>query len=97
MRNFLTILLAVIIVIISALFFSQNDSLVKINYFIGQIEWQLDRVMMMSLLVGVVVGILSVIGSLFKAKFQLRQAKSKILKQEKELNSLRALPVKDEY
>ncbi|TQV84503.1 lipopolysaccharide assembly protein LapA domain-containing protein [Aliikangiella coralliicola] len=97
MRNFITIILSLLLFVVSALFFAQNDSLVMINYFSGQLEWQLNWVMVLCLLVGFALGVASVIGNLFKTKFQLRQAKNKLEGCQKEVNNLRALPIKDEY
>lgn len=97
MRNFITIIFALLIFVVSALFFAQNDGKVSINYFSGQLEWQLNWVMVFCTVIGFVVGLLSILGSLLKTKLQLRQTKSKLNKQEQELNSLRALPVKDNF
>lgn len=97
MKKFLTIVVSLLLFVVSALFFAQNDSQVVVNYFSGQLDWQLNWVMVASLLVGFGLGVSSVVGSLMKAKFQLRQAKSKLEKHQKEINSLRSLPVKDEY
>ncbi|WP_425456671.1 lipopolysaccharide assembly protein LapA domain-containing protein [Aliikangiella marina] len=81
----------------SAWFFSQNDGPVEINYFSGQVEWRLHWVMIFCFVCGFGIGIASVIGSLLKAKLQLRNIRSKLDRQEKELNSLRSLPIKDDY
>ena len=81
----------------SALFFAQNDGMVPINYFSGQVEWQLNWVMVFCLVTGFCIGVASTLGSLFKTKYLLRQSRAKADRQEKELNSLRALPIKDEY
>ena len=81
----------------SALFFAQNDSLVKINYFAGELDWQLNWVMVFCLLIGFILGVISILGSLLKTKLHLKLAKNKLERHSKEINSLRALPIKDEY
>ena len=97
MRNFFITLLFVLFFVSSALFFAQNDGLVTIRYFIGEVEWQLNWVMILSLLAGFGLGIASLLGGLLKAKLQLRLARGKLQQHEQELNNLRALPMKDDY
>ncbi|MET1253693.1 LapA family protein [Aliikangiella maris] len=97
MRNFLTIFLALLLFIASILFFAQNDSPIAINYLSGELNWQLNWVMLASLVIGFCIGVFSILGHLLQAKRLVRQQKIKLQKQEKELNNLRALPVKDEY
>jgi lipopolysaccharide assembly protein A len=97
LKIFLIIILSLLFFVASALFFAQNDDMVMINYFSGQVEWQLHWVMVLCLVVGFLIGVLSIIGSLFKTKFQLRQTRVNLNKKEKELDNLRALPVKDEF
>ncbi|WP_196138253.1 lipopolysaccharide assembly protein LapA domain-containing protein [Aliikangiella sp. G2MR2-5] len=97
MRNFITIIIALLIFVASALFFAQNDSMVMIDYFSGQVEWQLNWVMVLCIIVGFLLGVASLFGSLMKTKFLLKQARIKLDKHQKELNSLRSLPLKDDY
>jgi lipopolysaccharide assembly protein A len=97
MKKFIQIALALILFITSALFFSQNDADVLINYFSGETLWQLNWVMVLCLLIGFFLGLLSLSGSLLKTKLKLKQTQKKLSHSEKELNSLRALPIKDQY
>ncbi|MGX5173789.1 lipopolysaccharide assembly protein LapA domain-containing protein [Aliikangiella sp. IMCC44653] len=97
MKNFIIIIIALILFIVSALFFAQNDGLVTINYIYSQVEWQLNWVMVLCLLLGFLVGIGALVGGVLKTKLQLKQANNKLRKLESELNSLRALPIKDDY
>ena len=97
MKNFIIIIICLILFVVSALFFAQNDSLVSVNYFSGQLDWQLNWVMVLCLLIGFLFGILSILGNLLKTKVQLKVARKKLESHSKEINSLRALPIKDEY
>ncbi|MCW8878078.1 MAG: LapA family protein [Kangiellaceae bacterium] len=97
MRNFIITILFLLLFVTSALFFAQNDSLVAINYFAGKTEWQLNWVMVLCLVAGFLLGVASLFGSLMATKIKLKQAQNKLDKHQKELNSLRALPVKGEY
>lgn len=97
MKKIIGIIISLILFIISALFFSQNDSLIVINYFSGELTWQLNWIIILTLFIGFTLGIFSMLSSLLKTKFELRQTKIKLDKQSKEINNLRALPIKDQY
>ena len=53
--------------------------------------------MVFCLIIGFSLGVISILGSLLKTKVQLKLAKSKVDRYKKEINSLRSLPIKDEY
>jgi len=97
LKQFILIVLSILLFIVSALFFAQNDQVVNINYFVGQIAWQLNWVMLVSLCVGFLLGVMSLVGALFSSQLQLKILRSKLEKREQELTNLRSLPVKDEY
>jgi len=97
LRNFLTIIIALLLFIASALFFAQNDSMVIIDYFSGEIELGLHWVMVICFTIGFIIGVAVLMGSLLKVRYQLKQARSKLEKHQKEVNSLRALPIKGDY
>jgi len=89
--------LLVIVSAISALFFAQNDALVEIKYFGGTVNWQMNWVMITIFMLGVVVGAGSLVVNLFSTKIKLVNANRRLKLQEKEIQNLRALPIKDEY
>jgi len=91
------VLLIVIVIVISALFFAQNDALVEIKYFGGTISWQMNWVIITIFLLGVVVGFGVTAVNLFSTKIKLANANRKLKLQDKEIQNLRALPIKDEY
>ncbi len=97
MKNILLILLFVIVSTVSALFFAQNDAMVEIKYFAGTIDWQLNWVLITILVLGYLLGGLSVLGSLMANKLKLASANRRLKLLEKEVSNLRALPIKDEF
>ncbi len=97
MKNILLIVLIMIVVTVSALFFAQNDAMVDIKYFAGTIKWQLNWVLVSFLLVGIFLGVMSVLGSLITTKLKLASANRRLALHEKEIKNLRTLPIKDEY
>jgi len=97
LKTILLIILLVIVSAISALFFAQNDALVEIKYFGGTVNWQMNWVMITIFMLGVVVGAGSLVVNLFSTKIKLVNANRRLKLQEKEIQNLRALPIKDEY
>lgn len=97
MKTILLIILLVIVTAISALFFAQNDALVEIKYFGGTISWQMNWVIITIFLLGVAVGVGTIVVNLFTTKIKLVNANRRLKLQEKEIQNLRALPIKDEY
>lgn len=96
MKNILLILLLVIVAAVSALFFAQNDAVVQIKYFAGTIDWQMNWVLISTLLLGVVLGVATMSVSLFSTKIKLANANRRLALHQKEITNLRALPIKDE-
>ena len=96
MKNIILILLFVIVLAVSGLFFAQNDTMVQIKYFAGTIDWQMNWVLISTLVLGFVIGAVSVLTSLMTTKIKLANAKRRLAMHEKEIRNLRALPIKDE-
>jgi putative membrane protein len=97
LKNLIVIVLLILFFVSSALFFAQNDALVTLNYFSGDFEWQLNWIMILCLAVGFLLGFFSLVFNLMKARLQLRQTKKKLANYEKEVKSLRELPIKDSF
>jgi putative membrane protein len=97
LKNILLILLVVIVITISALFFAQNDGMVEIKYFGGSVEWQMNWVLISALALGFVLGLASILGSWLTTKIKLANGNRRLAVHRKEIKNLRALPIKDEY
>ena len=96
LKNIILILLLVIVAAVSALFFAQNDAVVQIKYFAGSIDWQMNWVLISTLLLGVALGAGSMSVSLFSTKIKLSNANRHLALHQKEIKNLRSLPIKDE-
>ena len=84
-------LLASILLILSCVFFaqfSQNISLVQVNYLVGQVSLQLNVVMAICLIVGVSFGLLTFLVSYLSLKLEIRKLNSLLRAKQNELNSL---------
>ena len=97
LKNFLLILLFILVSAVSALFFAQNDSIVEIKYFGGAIQWQMNWVLVSVLVIGFILGAFSVLVSLLRTKIKLANANRRLVMHAKEIKNLRALPIKDAY
>lgn len=90
-------MLFILIAVVSALFFAQNDAMVEIKYFGGILKWQMNWVLVSVLLLGFILGVMSLFTSLLSTKLKLANVNRRLALHEKEIKNLRALPIKDEY
>ncbi len=97
MKNLLLFILFIVVLVLSALFFAQNDALVEIQYFSGSVELQMDWVLVSVFVLGFLLGIGLLITSLVTTKLNLASTKRQLLNREKEIQNLRALPIKNDY
>ena len=96
MKLFFYLLLFVAIVAFGLTFSLKNPQLVEINYYPDIIiSAPLVVVLLVTLLLGVVIGVLVMSMSQLRKRRQLSRAKKEILKLTEEVQNLRALPIKD--
>jgi len=97
MKNFLLVIIFIFVLVVSALFFAQNDSMVEVHYFAGTFKWQMNWILVTMLVIGILIGSLALMANLISTKVKLANANRKLTNCEKEINNLRALPIKDNY
>lgn len=97
MKNLILIIFFILVAAVSALFFAQNDFMAEIRFFGNNIQWQMNWILISTLLIGFTLGIVSLAGSLFTTKIKLATAKRRLALHSKEIENLRALPIKDDY
>ena len=97
MRKLIFLVLFIAILLASALFFSQNDSLVTVDYIISQFIWPLNWLIIAVFISGFILGSLAVFVSLMSTKLQLAKSKRQMSNKDKEIKNLRSLPINDEY
>lgn len=96
MKLFFYLLLFVAVVAFGLTFSLKNPQLVEINYYPDiVIAAPLVVVLLVTLLLGVVIGVLVMSMSQLRKRRQLSRAKKEILKLTEEVQNLRALPIKD--
>ncbi|NVJ60845.1 MAG: LapA family protein [Gammaproteobacteria bacterium] len=97
MRSFLFILLFILVCISSLIFFAQNNQDVTLSYFIGESEQPLAFIMVGCLIVGYLIGLLSLSSTIMRHKVRARSAEKKLEQSKAELENLRSMPVRDNY
>lgn len=90
-------LLLLFIVAICVSFAYLNSTPIKLNYFIGSAEISVAILVICSITLGVLLGVVVLLPSLFRAKFGNRQLTSQIRRVEQELNNLRSIPINDSH
>jgi len=88
--------LALIVFTIGLSFAYQNHQVVDLNYYFGW-HWSapLAEMLILSLIIGVVVGYLVTLRRTLVLRAQLGQARRQIKQVEQEVENLRSLPIKD--
>lgn len=97
MRKLILIIILIVAAVVSALFFAQNDGPIEIKYFGGSVEWQMNWALISIFVIGLIVGVSSMLTSLLATKLKLANANRKLANHEKEISNLRSLPIKDDY
>ncbi|MFT6732459.1 MAG: putative membrane protein [Polaribacter sp.] len=85
------------ILLASALFFSQNDTLVTVDYILSTFTWPLNWLMIFLFVMGFLLGSFSMLRGLINLKLQLVKSKRLVQLKDKEIKNLRDLPIRDEY
>ncbi len=97
MRGIIGFLFFLAVCTLAILFFAQNDQNVTLSFFVGQMELSLAFIMVGFLVMGYLLGIVSVSPSMLKRKLQIKSLERKLEQKSKEVDNLRALPIRDDY
>lgn len=95
MKRIITLIITILFFVVAALLGLKNQQLVNINYLLAQSEMRLSTLLAIIFLIGFTAsGTIAVLYYL-RLKIKNRQLLKMNKKQSKELDELRALPVKD--
>jgi len=97
MKRLVKIILISIVTLITVVFTLLNSQPVKINFYFGHYELDLLVVIVISLVVGAVLGITAAMVKLLGLKQEVARKDKKIRVMEKEVENLRSLPLKDDH
>ena len=93
--RFIKLLLLMIIMIFGAVFAVLNSDSVQVNYYFGSRDLPLSLVLTMVFGVGVVLGVVSGMGRVVGLKREIQNLRRRSEMVSKEVNNLRALPLKE--
>ena len=94
-KQIISVSLFVIVLIAGLAFFVKNSKEVEFNYIIGTITLPLSLLILLSLVAGVILGLLSVTTLLLRQRRRIAKLQQQVQVAEKEVNNLRVMPVKD--
>ncbi len=95
MRRLILLILALIVFGLALAMVLVNLDEVRVSYLFGSVSLPLAVVLVAALVVGVALGVLSILPSVFKARVRARRAKSRLDTVEKEVHNLRHAPLRD--
>jgi len=94
--RFINIVLFFIIVLLGISFASLNAEPVAVNYYFGTQKIPLSLLLVITLGVGILLGLFVAFKVYLKNKWELSRLRSRVKIAEKEVDNLRAAPIKDE-
>lgn len=97
MRVLIYFLIFLLICTLSILFFAQNDQAVTLSYFVGQSDIPLAFIIVGSLVLGYLIGVISLSATILKLRMQVRQSRNRLEQKSKEVENLRALPIREDF
>jgi putative membrane protein len=83
------------VLIVGITFFMKNNHSVSFNYFLGMLDIKLSLLLLMTLILGTMMGILSLVPVIIHLKYKIAKLNRQVKIREKEVNNLRVIPVKD--
>lgn len=97
MKRLLYIIAVVITLVIGAVFSARNAGLVQLDFIITVIDTNLSLAIIVALILGACLGILASLAWLISAKREMQRLKKQAKLSQKELNNLRAIPIRDDH
>ena len=97
MKLFINLFLALVVIVFGITFALKNTASVQIDYYLG---WQwtgsLSWLLVMTLVIGAIIGVLFTLGWVLKSKRQVSTLRKELNQLEQEASSLRSIPVQDD-
>lgn len=97
MKRILTLILLVVVVLLGLSFALMNAEPITLNYYFSTVKAPFSLLMVFAVALGAVLGVLAVVGLLLGQKRELAKCRKAAKLAEKEINNLRALPLKDSH
>lgn len=97
MRRIVTIIIFMLVFAVGIAFSAINNDPVTINYYLGTLSLPLSIVMVLSIVLGLILGALALFVGTLQLRYENRRLNKKLEVTEQEINSLRILPITDEH
>ena len=95
MRKLIGIIILIIAIVVGAAFTSINTDLVTLNYYFSSITISTSLLVLISLVIGVLLGALAVWFTTLRLRYDNRRLNKQAKLAEQEIDSLRVLPLRD--
>lgn len=93
MRRILTIIIFMLVFAVGIAFSAANNDPVAIDYYLGTLPLPLSIVMVLSMVLGLILGALAIFFGTLQLRYENRRLTKKLAISEQEINSLRILPI----
>ena len=97
MRRLFILIIVAVVALLGLSFALMNAEPVTLNYYLGSIQAPFSLVAVFAIAIGAVLGVIAVLGVVFRQKREIARLKKQIRLAEKEVANLRALPLKDTH
>jgi len=97
MKRIIYIAVVIVTLIIGAVFSARNAVLVKLDFMLVVVDVNLSLAIIIALILGAVLGVFTSLVWLISAKREIQRLKKQSVISDKELNNLRAMPIRDEH
>ncbi len=94
-KKYLSIILFLLIFVASLVFFLKNNQIITFNYLVASQEISLSFLLFISLSIGALLGILAWLPKIISLKHRITRLQKQVKLTEKELDSLRVMPMRD--
>ena len=97
MKKIMSSVFFLVLVLFGIIFAVLNSDIVALNYYFGVQQVPLSLIMLLSMIVGTVIGVLVSMAQLLKARRDVSKLKKQVQIAEKEVSNLRTIPIKDSH
>ena len=93
--KYLFYILALILVLLATSFALLNAQPVDLHYYVGTISFSLSWLLLLSLLIGLILGISILLPAVIRLKYSNRKLRQVVQSYETEIRNLRTFPIQD--
>jgi putative membrane protein len=97
MSKLIYTILVLLVILLGIVFAILNADSVQLNYYFGSKQLPLSLAIVLSMLVGAILGVLASIGLILRSRRELAKLRKASEMAEKEIANLRAIPIKNPH